>query len=153
MPYFCPTSEDLVHALRRTELDCTSDVYSFGILLLELLAGKTPPQDLVQEHVESIPDWVKSLREHEIESGDDPASRNSNSEKLGALLNVAVACITLAPEGRPTAKEVVIMIRDARVEVIVSENSSDRSPGRWSDTVQSMPREHGSDHLSFAERD
>lgn len=124
-----------------------ADVYSFGVLILELLTGKTPFQDLVQEHGSDIPMWVRSVREEETESGDDPASGNETSEeKLQALLNIAMACVSLVPENRPSMREVLKMIRDTRAEAQMSSNSSDHSPGRWSDTVQSLPRE---EHLSI----
>ncbi|KAI5388071.1 inactive leucine-rich repeat receptor-like serine/threonine-protein kinase At1g60630 [Lathyrus oleraceus] len=127
----------------------SADVYSFGVLLLELLTGKTPYQDLVQAHGSDIPRWVRSVREEETESGDDPASsgNESSEEKLQALLNIAMACVSVSPENRPTMREVLKMIRDARGETHVSSNnSSDHSPGRWSDTVQSLPRD---EHLSI----
>ncbi|KAM7265827.1 hypothetical protein ACFE04_003510 [Oxalis oulophora] len=125
-----------------------ADVYSFGVLVLELLTGKTPFQDLVQEHGSDIPRWVRSVREEETESGDDPASGNEASEeKLQSILNIAMACVTVTPDNRPAMKEALKMIRDTRSDTAqISSNSSDHSPGRWSDTVQSLPRE---EHLSI----
>ncbi|XP_060185229.1 inactive leucine-rich repeat receptor-like serine/threonine-protein kinase At1g60630 [Lycium barbarum] len=140
--YKAPECRDI-----RRPLTHQADVYSFGVLLLELLTGKTPFQDLVQEHGSDIPRWVRSVREEETESGDEPASSNEASEeKLGALLNAAMACVSLVPENRPTMKDVLRMIRNARAEAQGSSNSSDHSPGRWSDTVQSLPRD---EHLSI----
>lgn len=117
---------------------------------MELLTGKTPSQDLIQEHGSDIPKWVRSVREEENGSGDEPASASSGNEaseeKLNALLNIAMECVSLAPESRPLMREVLRMIREARAEAHLSSNSSDHSPGRWSDTVQSLPRE---EHLNI----
>ncbi|XP_074276113.1 inactive leucine-rich repeat receptor-like serine/threonine-protein kinase At1g60630 [Silene latifolia] len=122
-----------------------ADVYSFGVLLLELMTGKTPFQDLVQEHGTDIPKWVRSVREEETESGEGSSGNETSEEKLSALLNIAMTCVGVVPDNRPQMKEVLRMIRDTRAEAqISSNNSSDHSPGRWSDTVQSLPREEQS---------
>lgn len=142
--YRAPESRD-----PRKPITQQADVYSFGVLLLELLTGKTPFQDLVLEHGSDIPKWVKSIREEETESGDEPTSSGNEAaeEKLAALLNIAMACVSIVPENRPVMKEVLRMIRETRAEAAhVSSNSSDHSPGRWSDTVQSLPRD---EHLSI----
>nr|CAD1821162.1 unnamed protein product [Ananas comosus var. bracteatus] len=135
--------------IRRVEISCA---LSYRKFVPSHATCKTPFQDLVEEHGADIPKWVRSVREEETESGDDQAAAAAAEEKVGALLNIAVACVAVDPEKRPATKEVLRMIREARAEsMAVSSNSSDRSPGRWSDTVQSLPREQGSE--SFAGRD
>ncbi|KAL8535749.1 hypothetical protein ACS0TY_011404 [Phlomoides rotata] len=120
----------------RRPLTQQADVYSFGILVLELLTGKTPFQDFVLEHGSDIPKWVRSVREEETDSGDDP------DEKLGTLLSVVTACVSVGPENRPKMGEVLRMMREARAEAHLSSNSGDHSsPGTWSDAVQSLPKE------------
>lgn len=124
----------------RRPLTQKADVYSYGILLLELLTGKTPYQDFVEEHGLDIPRWVRSVRDAETESGDEPASASSREEKISAVLKIAIASVSVAAERRPAMGEVLRMIREARVEAHMSSNSSDHSPGRWSDTIHTLPR-------------
>ncbi|CAL9764543.1 unnamed protein product, partial [Musa acuminata subsp. burmannicoides] len=60
-----------------------------------------------------------------------------------ALLNITMACIAVEAEKHLVDTRVLQMIREARVEVMVSSNSSDHSLGMWSNKVQNLLREHG----------
>ncbi|AEE33708.1 Leucine-rich repeat protein kinase family protein [Arabidopsis thaliana] len=121
-----------------------ADVYSFGVLLLELLTGRTSFKDLVHKYGSDISTWVRAVREEETEVSEE---LNASEEKLQALLTIATACVAVKPENRPAMREVLKMVKDARAEAaLFSFNSSDHSPGRWSDTIQSLPRE---DHMSI----
>ncbi|KAI4388629.1 hypothetical protein MLD38_000941 [Melastoma candidum] len=85
------------------QLTCKSDVYAYGVLLLEVLASRLPSQqpDLAPEDMMS---WVRSTREDDG-GGDD---------RLGMMLEVALLCRTKAPEQRPTMWQVLKMLQEIK---------------------------------------
>lgn len=80
-----------------------SDVYAFGVLLLELLSGKPPSQHPFLAPPE-MPDWVRAMREYESE----------DDMRLQMLVEVASMCSLTSAEQRPTMWQVLKMITNIK---------------------------------------
>jgi len=88
-----------------------TDVYSFGVLVLEILSGKRPTDASFIEKGLNIVGWLNFLagenREREII---DPNCEGVQIETLDALLSLAKQCVSSLPEERPTMHRVVQML-------------------------------------------
>lgn len=92
-----------------------SDVYSLGVLFLEILTGRSPAAAALD-----LPRWVQSVvREEWTAEVFDPELVRMGSgggageeEEMVALLQVAMACAATAPDARPEAPEVVRMLEE-----------------------------------------
>ncbi|XP_027155494.1 LRR receptor-like serine/threonine-protein kinase FEI 1 [Coffea eugenioides] len=85
-----------------------TDVYSFGVLVLEVVSGKRPTDASFIEKGLNIVGWLNFLisenRQREIV---DPHCEGVQAETFDALLAVAIQCVSCVPEDRPTMHRVV----------------------------------------------
>ncbi|KDO45819.1 hypothetical protein CISIN_1g002063mg [Citrus sinensis] len=107
-----------------------SDVFSFGVVLLELVTGRKPVEEEYGDG-KDIVYWVSThLNNHEnvLKVLDCEVASESIKEDMIKLLKIAVVCTTKLPNLRPPMREVVKMLADADPCTDKSpDNSSDKS--------------------------
>lgn len=94
-----------------------SDVFSFGVLLLELLTGKSPIHATGGDEVVHLVRWVNSVVREEwtAEVFDVELLRYPNiEEEMVEMLQIGMACVVRMPEERPKMADVLKMVEDIR---------------------------------------
>lgn len=94
------------------------DVYSFGVMLLEMISGKRP-RDVIAEEGHGLHEWARNRRlqrdldavaEHSPPPRDPPSvgppGREMEAVIVMELLELGVACSQLAPSMRPAMDDV-----------------------------------------------
>nr|GLL42767.1 LRR receptor-like serine/threonine-protein kinase RCH1 [Ipomoea trifida] len=93
-----------------------SDVYSYGVVVLEVLTGKQPIDPTIPDGAHIV-DWVRQKRGGvEVLDGSLRARPESEIEEMMQTLGVAVLCVNPSPDDRPTMKDVAAMLKEIRQE-------------------------------------
>ncbi|XVF61225.1 hypothetical protein PTKIN_Ptkin08bG0112800 [Pterospermum kingtungense] len=90
-----------------------SDVYAFGVFLLELLTGKHPSQHPVLVPHDML-EWVRTMRD------DD----GGDFHRLGMLTEVASVCSLTSPEQRPAMWQVLKMMQEIKESAMMEDRAS-----------------------------
>lgn len=105
--YVIPTAE-YAYTLRVTE---KSDIYSFGVVILELVTGRPPIDPKFGD--KDLAAWVcTSLDQKGPDSMLDPNLDSSYKEQISRVLDIGLLCISPLPLNRPSMRSVVKMLQE-----------------------------------------
>lgn len=101
------------------------DVYSFGILLLELASGRKPIEKINSTTRRSITEWALPLvcEKKYSEIADPKLNGNYSVDEMKRVTLVGLTCARNQPENRPTILEVVELLKgESKEKLAVLEN-------------------------------
>ncbi|KAG6750727.1 hypothetical protein POTOM_045236 [Populus tomentosa] len=101
--------------MSNAKLTCASDIYSFGIVALQLLSG----QKVIELDLDARDQLIRKAKdvnagERPLTDFEDPGlNREVNSVDFEAILQIAVLCVAKSSKGRPTIDDVFEEIEKA----------------------------------------
>ncbi|XLT67943.1 hypothetical protein HN873_024382 [Arachis hypogaea] len=89
-----------------------ADVYSFGIVALEIVSGKSNNMGWQREECFSLFDWALLLKEKGdlMDLVDERLGSHYKKDEATLVINVALLCTNTSPLNRPTMSSVVSML-------------------------------------------
>jgi serine/threonine protein kinase len=99
----------IMELLEIPSVEPESNVYSFGVILFEMMTGRIPYSDN-----DSLADWVSDYLKGEkpLREMVDPTLKSFQVDELEKLFEVIKDCVKPDPKQRPTMREITAKLRE-----------------------------------------
>lgn len=99
-------------------MSTTADVYSYGILLIEMFTKKKPSHELFLGEL-TITRWVRESYPHDVMqiidakllNTEKECFRSNHEECLRLIMELAIQCSADSPKERPNMTEVLVRLK------------------------------------------
>ncbi|KAK1260273.1 Leucine-rich repeat receptor-like protein kinase PXL2 [Acorus gramineus] len=100
------------------KVDQKSDIYSFGVVLMELLTGRKPVEEEFGECMDIV-GWIRE-KVRQNRAIEDALDANVGGrcqhvqEEMLMVLRIAILCTARSPKDRPSMRDVLLMLGEAK---------------------------------------
>lgn len=126
------------------------DVFSFGIMLLELASGKRPVEKLNPTTKRTIAEWALPLARDKkfMEIADPKFNGNFVEDELKRMVLVGLACSQNKPEQRPIMTEVVELLKGESAEKLLNLENDEMFKPEQTNSFQGSSGPNSSDCIT-----